>query len=89
MCCVCSSPGSSVHRISQARILEWITISYSRASSQPGMDLVLLASPPAAGGFFTTVPPGKPFNNKASCGLPRCSVVKDLPASAETQETWA
>ena len=27
--------GSSVHRISQARILEWITISSSRGSSQP------------------------------------------------------
>ena len=31
----CSPPGSSVHRIFQARILEWITISYSRRSSRP------------------------------------------------------
>ena len=31
----CSPPGSSVHGISQARILEWITISFSRGSSQP------------------------------------------------------
>ena len=31
----CSPPGSSVHGIFQARILEWITISYSRSSSQP------------------------------------------------------
>ena len=29
-----SLPGSSVHGISQARILEWITISFSRGSSQ-------------------------------------------------------
>ena len=28
-------PGSSVHAIFQARILEWDTISYSRGSSQP------------------------------------------------------
>ena len=28
-------PGSSVHGISQARILEWVAISYSRGSSQP------------------------------------------------------
>ena len=29
----CSLPGSSVHRISQARILEWVvTISFSRQS---------------------------------------------------------
>ena len=32
----CSLPGSSVHGISQARILEWIAISFSRAPSQPG-----------------------------------------------------
>ena len=31
----CSSPGSSVHGISQARILEWVSISSSRGSSQP------------------------------------------------------
>ena len=29
----CSPPGSSVHGISQARILEWVAISYSRGSS--------------------------------------------------------
>ena len=30
-----SPPGSSLHGISQARILEWVAISYSRGSSQP------------------------------------------------------
>ena len=30
----CSPPGSSVHGISQARILEWVAISFSRGSSQ-------------------------------------------------------
>ena len=30
-----SLPGSSVHGISQARIQEWIAISFSRGSSQP------------------------------------------------------
>ena len=30
-----SPPGSSVHRILQARILEWVVISYSRGSSWP------------------------------------------------------
>ena len=29
----CSPPGSTVHGISQARILEWVAISYSRGSS--------------------------------------------------------
>ena len=31
----CSLPGSSVHRILQARILEWVAIPFSRGSSQP------------------------------------------------------
>ena len=31
----CSPQGSSVHGILQARILEWVAISFSRASSQP------------------------------------------------------
>jgi len=31
----CSPPGSSVHAISQARILEWVAISFSRGPSQP------------------------------------------------------
>ena len=31
----CSSPGSSIHGILQARILEWVAISFSRGSSQP------------------------------------------------------
>ena len=30
----CSLPGSSVHRTSQARILEWVAISFSRGSSR-------------------------------------------------------
>ena len=32
---VCSLPGSSVHGIFQARILEWVAISFSRGSSRP------------------------------------------------------
>ena len=31
----CSPPGPSVHGISQARILEWVAISFSRGSSWP------------------------------------------------------
>ena len=32
----CGLPGSSVHGTSQARILEWVTISFSKGSSLPG-----------------------------------------------------
>ena len=31
----CSLPGSSVHEIFQARVLEWVATSFSRGSSQP------------------------------------------------------
>ena len=31
----CSPPGSSAHEILQARILEWVAISFSKGSSQP------------------------------------------------------
>ena len=31
----CSQPGSSVHGILQARVLEWVAIPFSRGSSQP------------------------------------------------------
>ena len=31
----CSLPGSSVHGILQARILEWVAISFSKGSLQP------------------------------------------------------
>ena len=31
----CSPPGSSVHGILQARILEWVASSFSRGSSRP------------------------------------------------------
>ena len=53
----CSPPGSSVHRISQARILEWIAISFSRGFSQ-GIKPQSLAF---IGRFFTTESPGNFF----------------------------
>ena len=31
----CSPPGSSVHGILQATILEWVSVPFSRGSSQP------------------------------------------------------
>ena len=54
----CSLPGSSVHGISQVRILEWDAISSSRGSSQH-RDWTRVSC--NAGGFFTTEPPGKPL----------------------------
>ena len=54
-----SPPGSSVHGISQARILEWVAMPSSRESSWPVMEPKSLAAPALTCGFFTTEPPGK------------------------------
>ena len=55
----CSPPSPSVNGIFQARILEEVAVSYSRDLSNPGIEPESLVSPALAGGFFTTVPPGK------------------------------
>ena len=52
----CSLPGSSVREIFQARILQWVTISFFRGSSGP-RDRTRTSC--LAGGFFTTEPPWK------------------------------
>ena len=49
-----SLPGSSVHGIVQARILEWVAMPSSRGSSDPGIEPMSLMSPTLAGGFVTT-----------------------------------
>ena len=55
----CSLPGFFVHGISQARILEWVAISFSRGPSWPkGWTQVSCISDR----FFTTELPGKPLN---------------------------
>ena len=52
----CSWPDSSVHGILQARTLEWVVISFSRASSlTQGSNPQLLHL--LQDGFFTRVPP--------------------------------
>ena len=52
-----SPPDSSVHGISQTRILEWVAISFSRRSSRP-RDRTCISC--LAGGPFPTEPPRKP-----------------------------
>ena len=46
----CSLPGSSLHGISQARVLEWVAVSFSRGSSWPRNQIHVSC----------TKPPGKP-----------------------------
>ena len=52
----CGPPGSSVHGISQTRVLEWVAISFSRGSCRPRHQTCVSCT---AGSFFTTGP-GKP-----------------------------
>ena len=56
-------PGSSVHGIAQARILEWEPFLelFPSPGDLPnlGMEPISLASPALAGGFFTAKPSGK------------------------------
>ena len=52
-----SLPHSSAHGTFQARILEWVAISYSRVSCRP-RDWTHVSC--LASGFFTTTPPQKP-----------------------------
>ena len=51
----CSPPGSSVHRISQARILESVVIFFSSGSSWTRGQTMSLAPYVLVGRFFTTV----------------------------------
>ena len=53
----CSPPGSSIHGVLQARILEWVAVSFSRGSSQP-RDLTQVSHVEAD--TLTSEPPGKP-----------------------------
>ena len=67
----CSPPGSSIHGILQARILEWVAISFSRGSSWPRdwAQVSCIA--------------GKRFNsNNSNCGLSKWFSGKNPPATA-------
>ena len=71
----CSPPGSSVHGVFLARILEWVVISYSRGSSPPRDQTHI--SP--------TAPPGKPFQ------LPfpeKCPLLLNSSCKIHPTKTW-
>ena len=54
----CSPPGFSVRGISQARLLEWVAISFSRRSSQPRDQTCVSCT---GRRVLYTEPPGKPI----------------------------
>ena len=81
-----SLPDSSVHGISQARILEWVAISFSRASSRPrnGTRVSCLA-----GGFFTAEPPESHQGSRFSpCSMWNCLKWCYRKASVSVKSTY-
>ena len=57
----CSLPGSSVHEILQARILEWVAMPPLGDLSNLGIEPAYLTSPALASGFFTRATWEAPF----------------------------
>ena len=53
----CSPPGSSIHGIFQARVLEWVAISFFKGFSWPRDGTRISCVSCLAGGFFITEPP--------------------------------
>ena len=53
----CSPPGSSVHGILQARILEWFAVPFSMDLPNPGIKPLSPASPALQAVYFPTEPP--------------------------------
>ena len=65
-----SPPGSSVHGILQARILEWVAISYSRGSPNPEIEP---ESPALKPDSLPSEPPGKPcITHRGTVFPPTC-----------------
>ena len=54
-------PGSSVHGILQARLLEWVAIPFSRGSSPPNPGIEP-KSPVLQADSLLSEPPGKPID---------------------------
>ena len=57
----CSLPGSSVHRILQTIMLEWVAMPFSRGSSWPRHQTRVSCGSCIAGKFFATDPLGNPL----------------------------
>ena len=73
----CKPPGFSLQRISQARILEWVAISFSRGSSWP-RDRTRISC--ITSGVFIAEPPGKPhfFLNYIHILMSSCLISENL-----------
>ena len=78
----CSPPGSSVHGISQARILEWVAISFSRGSSWPSLLHLLHWQADALSLFH----PGSPEPSYTKSSYPEGTMLKRLHRPQRARE---
>ena len=89
-----SPPGSSVHGIFQARVLEWVTMPSSRGYSRPRDRTHDSCISGLAGRFFTTEPPRSPkewacirTNPRATQPLAERSLWETWPLSEHKHES--
>ena len=74
----CSLPGSSIHGIFQARVLEWGAIAFSRGSSRPRDRSQVSTSQTDA---LPSEPPGKP--------LEKCEEIRTTALRADLTESFS
>ena len=89
----CSLPGSSLHRILQARILEWVAISFSRGSSWPrnqtwvshvaGRCFNIWATREAPAICIST------FIRHLKCNIAGIELISSPPCSFEKEVAWS
>ena len=94
----CNLPGSSVHGIFQAKILEWVSIFYSMGPSGPRDGTRVPESSVLAGRCVATVPPcchccsvtrsWPTLFDPMDCSSPSSPVLPCLPAFAQTHVHW-
>ena len=86
-----SLPGSSVHGILQARVLEWVSVP-SRGSSQSRDRTCIFCSSYIAGRFLTAEPLGKPhvytFSPMNLNNFHLCSSLQSVGAQFHTLFHW-
>ena len=79
----CSPPSSAIHGILQARILEWVAISFTRDLPDPGIEL---RSPTLQADALTSAPPGKPLNKRIQVLTSKISREERKPGGRKKRE---
>ena len=86
----CSPPGSSIHEILQARILDWVAIFYSRGSSWPS-DWTWVYCVSCIGRWIlccSVAPSCLTLRDPMDCSTPGFPVPQHLPKFAQVHAHW-